>query len=50
MRVSNTELSYIDLVCGLIEDIESDNIPREDKRVALDMLRSLGALLEQYSA
>lgn len=45
-----TELSYMELVAGLIEDINSDPcIPSNVKKVCLERLKPVGRLLEDYS-
>ncbi|MBD5585180.1 MAG: hypothetical protein HDQ88_08860 [Clostridia bacterium] len=45
------ELSYLDLIAGLTEDIESDEcMPGIIKGVALELADKLRTLIEPYSA
>ena len=43
------ELSYIDLINNLVEDVKSDIIPESDKEEILETLYSLYDLLWKYS-
>ena len=43
------ELSYLDLISMLYEDVEKDIIPKTDKRAILRLITQLSDLLEQYS-
>ena len=43
------ELSYIDLIHKLVEDVKSDAIPQDDKEEILETLGSLYDLLWPYS-
>ena len=43
------ELSYIDLIYKLVEDVKSDIIPESDKEEILETLYSLYDLLWKYS-
>lgn len=46
-----TELSYLDLLSGLAEDIESDEgMPRLIQGVALELADKLRTVIEPYSA
>lgn len=44
-----TEMSYVDLLNKLYDDVESDNIPEKDKKQILDMIARLLAKLWKYS-
>ena len=44
------ELSYLDLVSMLYENVQKDIIPQPDKRDILILIEQLGDLLEPYSA
>ena len=44
-----TEMSYVDLLNKLYEDVESDNIAEKDKKQILDMIARLQAKLWKYS-
>jgi hypothetical protein len=44
------EMSYIDILEKLRKDIETDNIPREDKQNILGLLSQLESELWKYSA
>ena len=44
------EMSYIDILEKLRKDIETDNIPREDKQDILSLLSQLESKLWKYSA
>ena len=47
--LTDIELSYLDLISMLYEDVEKDIIPQPDKRDALILIEQLGDLLEPYS-
>lgn len=44
------EMSYIDILEKLRKDIETDNIPKEDKQDILSLLSQLESELWKYSA
>lgn len=44
------ELSYLDLLTKLKEDVKSDNIPVEEKAEILKTIYSLQIMLWKYSA
>lgn len=43
------EMSYFDLLLKLKADVESDSIPRDDKKVILFLISDLEELLWKYS-
>lgn len=47
--LTDIELSYLDLISMLREDVEKDIIPRPDKRDSLRLITQLSDLLEPYS-
>ena len=45
-----TELSYLDLVLKLYDDVQSDEcMPTNDRRDILELIEQLGDKLEKYS-
>ena len=43
------ERSYLDMLCELHDTVEADAIPQADKRLILDKIEEVEALIEPYT-